>query len=141
MATVQTDEEIRDEVKYFDTLYDFASIIMRLNENAFNGETKQNMEKKICRLIPAFTLLCGADEDGNAIEHKRNPSKGGRPKKAPKPKTMLQSNLTVYDGWGMCPNCGGKCIKVNKDTILVNHPAFCKKCHTESIVTWRYEEK
>ena len=90
---------------------------------SYEGESKEKIEKKIIGLIPAFTMLCGIDYE--LLREKQ------------KSKTMLQSNLLVRDGWGLCPKCSGKCIKVNQDTILVNHPAYCKKCKTESIVTWK----
>ena len=118
-----TDEAIRDEVIFYDVLHKFSRTVSRLNISALEGESKQNIEKRICRLIPAFTMLCGVDFESL--------------KEKPKPKTVLQSNLVVRNGWGLCPKCGGRCIKVNKNTILVNHPAFCKKCKTESIVTWK----
>ena len=124
------EETIKDEVKYYEVLYNFAHVVLRLNEQAMDGEPIKNIEPHIHRLIPAFMMLCGADSSGEIV---KKPKK----KKLPKPKTVLQSNLLVRDGWGLCPKCGGKCIKVNPDTILVNHPAFCKKCKTESIVTWK----
>lgn len=120
-----------EEVKYYDMLYHFTSVIVRLNDIAFDGETKKNIEKRICKLIPAFTTLCGV----NLTETpKEIPQK-------PKPKTVLHSNLIVRDGWGLCPKCGRKCVKVNENTILVNHLMFCKSCKKEYPVTWRYEPK
>ena len=124
----------KEELKYYDVLYDFANVVMHLNEQAFEGEAKKNIEKKICRLIPAFTTLCGVDSKLN-----NEPAK--KPKRKDKPKAVLQSNLIVQDGWGRCPNCGKKCIKVNQNTILVNYLMYCKNCKNEHDVTWRYEPK
>ena len=62
----------KEELKYYDVLYDFASVVVRLNEQAFDGETKKNIEKKICRLIPAFTTLCGMDADDLARMQQAN---------------------------------------------------------------------
>lgn len=118
---------VQDEVEFFNVLHEVSGVMYRLNRMAYAGDTKQSIEKKIIGLIPAFTMLCGIDYE--SLREK------------PKPKTILRSNLLVHEGWGLCPKCGGKCIKVNQDTILVNHPAYCKKCKTESIVTWRYEGK
>jgi hypothetical protein len=130
------DDTAKDEVKYYEVLHNFSQVILRLNSSALNGEPIKNIEPHIHRLIPAFMMLCGVDRDG-----KMSKQKAGRPKKnAVKPKTVLQSNLLVRNGWGLCPKCSGKCIKVNQDTILVNHPAYCKKCKTESIVTWKYDK-
>ena len=120
----------KDEVKYYEVLYNFSQVILRLNSGAMDGDSIEKIKPHIHRLIPAFMMLCGADSSGEIV---KKPKK----KKVPKPKTVLQSNLLVRDGWGLCPKCSGKCIKVNQDTILVNHPAFCKKCKTESIVTWK----
>lgn len=113
---------ILDEVQFYDALNSFSDVIKRINDQASDGEKKRNIEKKMCRLIPAFSLLCGA----NLAE---------QPKRQ---KTMLHSNLDVYDGWGLCPKCGRKCIKVNENTILVNYPMFCKRCKKDYPVTWRY---
>ena len=60
---IPEDEMIRDEVKFYDTLNSFADVLYRINEQASDGETKKNIEKKMCRLIPAFTLLCGVSLD------------------------------------------------------------------------------
>ena len=38
--------------------------------------------------------------------------------------------------WQKCPKCGNpKMIKTRDDTIIINFPGFCKKCHNESIIT------
>lgn len=40
------------------------------------------------------------------------------------------------NGWGRCPVCGGKIIKINADSFLLNFPAYCKWCKKEYVVTW-----
>lgn len=38
--------------------------------------------------------------------------------------------------WCMCPRCKNpKMIKLREDTVLINFPAYCKKCKTENIIT------
>lgn len=45
-------------------------------------------------------------------------------------------------GWVRCPVCGGKTrTKVRNDTVLVNFPLFCPKCHRESTVSLGRETK
>ena len=143
MKFAQTDEEIRKEAKYFDTLYDFTGIITRLNEKACDGVSKDSLEKKICRLIPAFTLLCGIDEERNVIEPKKNSSKRGRPKKKvepqskqPEPEQLPDNFVKEKDGWGLCPVCSRKMIKLTSTTRLMDFPAYCKACKAEFIVSW-----
>lgn len=148
MAIATTDEDIRDEVKYFDTLFDFASVIMRLNNKAFDGVAKNAIEKNFCKLIPAFTMLCGVDiENDIDISEVGNRKKGGgRPKKkeqepTPEPKQeepeqLPENFLKENEGWGLCPVCGKKMIRLTGTTKLVDFPAFCKSCKDEYLVSW-----
>lgn len=40
--------------------------------------------------------------------------------------------------WLKCPQCGyPKMIKYYDKTVLVNFPAFCKRCRKEHIITIR----
>lgn len=150
-----TDEEIRDasirdEVVYFDTLYDFASVISRLNNKAFDGVAKNAIEKNFCKLIPAFTLLCGVNTDDNIdISEVGNRKKAsGRPKKkaqeqelppGPKqeePEQLPYNFLKEDSGWGLCPVCGKRIVRLTSNTKLVDLPAFCKSCKEEYLVSW-----
>ena len=136
----------KEELKYYDVLYDFASVVVRLNEQALDGETKKNIEKRICRLIPAFTTLCGMDANGKIDVSKAGPLKkpGPKPKVEPTPQPEskaepepLPSNFMKEDnGWGLCPICRKKVLKLTKTTKLIDFPAFCKSCKTEYIVSW-----
>lgn len=39
--------------------------------------------------------------------------------------------------WYPCPECGNRhMIKVREDTELKNFPAFCKRCRTESLISY-----
>lgn len=141
----------QEELKYYDVLYDFASVVVRLNEQALDGETKKNIEKKICRLIPAFTTLCGMDENGkidiSKVEAAKKPGRKPKsesvqpqnatqelPKEEPE---QLPSNFMKDDnGWGLCPVCRKKILKLTKTTKLIDFPAYCKSCKTEYLVSW-----
>ena len=137
----------KEELKYYDVLYDFASVVVCLNERALDGETKKNIQKRICRLIPAFTTLCGMDANGKIDASKVEPAKkrGRKPKAEPDPEPALPkeepeplpSNFMKEDnGWGLCPICRKKIVKLAKSTKLIDFPAFCKSCKTEYIVSW-----
>lgn len=147
MAIAQTDEEIKDEVVYFDTLYDFTSVISRLNNKAFDGVERNALQKNFCKLIPAFTLLCGVDaEDSIDITNVGTRKKCGRPKKkeqepTPEPKQeepeqLPENFLKENEGWGLCPVCGKKMVRLTGTTKLVDFPAFCKSCKDEYLVSW-----
>ena len=114
-----------EDGKYYDMLYDFTKSIFRINDKAADGERVKTLQGHCRRVLPAFVLLCG--------ELKAEVKKPG-----PKPQpSKINSNLLVRDEWGRCPKCGGKCIKVKPETILVNYPMFCKHCKKESVVTWQ----
>ena len=37
--------------------------------------------------------------------------------------------------WVRCPNCGSKTrIKVYEDSVLLNFPLFCPRCHHEYLI-------
>lgn len=127
----------QEEVKYYDVLYDFTSVVVRLNEQAFDGESKRNIEKRICKLIPAFTTLCGVSFD----EAPKKSSKKVQPVEVPeqpkKDPEQLPSNFIKEDnGWGLCPVCRKKIIKLTSTTKLIDFPAYCKSCKAEYIVSW-----
>lgn len=134
---IPEDEMIRDEVKFYDTLNSFADVLYRINEQASDGETKKNIEKKMCRLIPAFTLLCGVslDDVPKKSSKKVQPVEVLEPPK--KEPEQLPSNFIKEDnGWGLCPVCRKKIIKLTSTTKLIDFPAYCKSCKAEYIVSW-----
>lgn len=159
MASIEMqDQEAIDDEQYYDMLYNFAQVTIRANDMALDGHPVKQIAKKLQQSAEAFYLLCKTDE---IVPVRAN--KVGRPKKAETPQepeqpevpetqtqppkkkivrhTTLKSNLRVRNGWGICPICGAKCIKVNQNTIMVNFLMYCKRCHLESVVTWRYEPK
>ena len=105
------------------------SSIVKLNEKAAeDGETVSALQKRFFGLIPAFVALCGEDVP---VEKKKCEKK---PQERPK------TNLIVLDGWGICPKCGKKCIRLRPDTILARFPMYCKACKGEYAVNWKPEK-
>ena len=45
-------------------------------------------------------------------------------------------NKAIVKKWVGCPKCGGKMLMVREDTKLVNFPAYCKKCKSESVINF-----
>ena len=46
-----------------------------------------------------------------------------------------RGQLTIKNGWVICPICGkGKILKVNPDTTVHHLPRPCKRCGQETIV-------
>ena len=117
----QTKKEIDECGKYYDVLYDFDKSVRALNTKAMNGEKVKCLQKYFIKLIPAFVSLCG---DGEC--------KGKR-----KGRKKMENNLTVIKGFGLCPVCNKKCIKVNDDTVLANYPMYCKVCKRDYVVNWK----
>ena len=54
-------------------------------------------------------------------------------KKKPLPDNFLK---ITPDGWGLCPVCKNKVLKVTYTTRLENFPVFCKRCRADHIVNW-----
>ena len=109
--------------KYYDMLDKLSNTVDILNWEAKNGETVKKLQKNFQKLAPVFLVLCG--------EEKAQPEKKiDRPQKKPK------NTLLVHDGWGLCPTCGQKCIKINDKTVLENYQMFCKRCKRDHLVNW-----
>lgn len=126
-----------EEVKYYDMLFNFTSAIIRLNDLAFDGETKNSIEKKMRRLIPAFALLCGESLDDEPKKSNKNVRLIGVPEPSPKEPEQLPSNfIKDENGWGLCPVCRKKIIKLTSTTKLIDFPAYCKSCKAEYLVSW-----
>lgn len=120
--------------KYYDTLDNFDTAVMKINNKAADGEEPKKIQGMFLKLLPAFIILCGGDGSIEKLQSIEEPKKRG-PK--PKPKTVLQVNLKTMNGWGICPTCGKKCIRVKENTILVNYPMFCKACKRDYVVNWK----
>lgn len=128
MGMQQSAEKINQQQQdcgqYYDALDKLCSVVVKMNLYAIDGMPLKQLQKNFQKLAPVFLILCG--------EEKAQPAKKiGRPKKKP------ENTLPVNDGWGLCPTCGQKCIKVNDKTVLVNYPMYCKRCKRDYLVNWR----
>lgn len=123
---------------YYDMLDNFDTAVMQINEKAAaDGEEPKTIQRKFLKLLPAFIALCGGNIKKDGLEFETEPDKRGQYRKAQaKAKTVIQSNLHTMNGWGICPTCGKKCIKLQEKTVIVDFPMFCKCCKREYIVTW-----
>lgn len=133
IITKETEERMLETGNYYDTLHDFSKTMAKLNRKAADGEPPKGLQSYCRRLLPVFVLLCG-----DLQQETKKP--GRKPKERPEPQPQfpsIKNTLQVRDDWGRCPKCGGKCIKVKPDTVLINYPMFCKHCKSESIVTWK----
>ena len=119
-----TDQQQKEYGQYYDALDNLCSVVVKMNLYAMDGMTIKDLQKNFQKLAPSFLVLCGE-------EKAEPPKKIGRPKKKP------ENTLPVQDGWGLCPTCGQKCIKVNDKTILENYQMFCKRCKRDYLVNWR----
>ena len=118
-----TDQQQKEYGQYYDALDNLCSVVVKMNLYAMDGMTIKDLQKNFQKLAPVFLVLCG--------EKKAQPAKKiGRPKKKP------ENTLPVRDGWGLCPTCGTKCIKVNDQTVLENYPMYCKRCKRDYLVNW-----
>lgn len=116
--------EIMEECgKYYDMLYDFSKAVMKLNDKAADGAAKKWLQEKLQKLAPAFLLLCGEEHKQMEKTHQKR----------------IKSTLTVHNGWGICPKCGKKCIRIADSTVLVRFPMYCKSCKGEYVVNWKTE--
>ena len=118
------DKQQRECGQYYEILDKLCSVVVKMNLYAIDGMPLKQLQKNFQKLAPVFLILCG--------EEKAQPMKAkGRPKKKP------ENRLPVNEGWGLCPTCGQKCIKVNDKTVLVNYPMYCKRCKRDYLVNWR----
>ena len=44
--------------------------------------------------------------------------------------------LRIENGWGLCPVCSSKVLRVTMATRLENFPVYCKRCRAEHLVNW-----
>lgn len=130
------DAYIRDEVNFYDALDNFADVLNRLNKKAANGAAVKHLENQMCRLIPEFILLCGVDSDGRIDTSQFAATKKvGRLKKT-EPEPLPANFIMEKDGWGLCPVCRRKIVKLTGATKLVDFPAYCKSCKADYVVSW-----
>lgn len=129
------DRIARDETQYYDMLYNFAQVTIRANDMALDGYSTEQIARKLQQSAEAFFLLCKTD----LVEVKKE-KRGRKPKEpepVPKEPEPLPDNFLKDDnGWGLCPICRKRILKLTSTTKLVNFPAYCKSCKMEHLVSW-----
>lgn len=130
------------EVKYYDMLYEFAGVVTRANEQSFEGRKPEYIAGRLRRSAEAFCRLCMID---NFTEDKKQEEKrkklqeheGTRTVHKQEDKPLPDNFLHIdKDGWGLCPVCHSKVLKVTATTRLENFPVFCKRCRADHLVNW-----
>lgn len=138
-------ESANEDIKYYDMLYDFASVITKANEQSFEGLEPKQIAGTLRRSAEAFCQLCmidaitGDKRQGKPGEHKEEPQIPEResPERQQEMKSIPDNFLKIdKNGWGLCPVCGSRVLKVTAATRLENFPVFCKRCRADHLVNW-----
>ena len=48
----------------------------------------------------------------------------------------INNFIKENEGWGLCPVCRKKMVKLTSTTRLIDFPAYCKGCKAEYVVSW-----
>ena len=149
-------ERAKEEEKYYNNLYDFAIAVSRANERSFEGEEPKKIANGLRKVMNTFLSLCLYSPDSidvgcknNTVMHtqkaaeevKREEEKKKEEVKEEETKTKLRLISGKFleidsEGWGLCPECTGKVLKVTEVTRIENFPVYCKKCKAEHVVNW-----
>ena len=52
------------------------------------------------------------------------------------PEPLPDNFIREENGWGLCPVCRKKILKLTSTTKLINFPAYCKSCKVDYMVSW-----
>lgn len=129
----------QDVGAYYDVLYNFTKATNDLNSMACDdGAEPKKLSRRFQSLINAFMQLCMIDENTTQIDpaRKRGPKKKETETEQSKREVIPDNFIHEENGWGICPVCRKKMIKLTSNTRLENFPAYCKMCKTEYIVNW-----
>lgn len=152
-------ESANIEVKYYDMLYDFANVVTKANEQSFEGLEPKRIANTLRRSAQAFLRLCMVEcieEDRRKVKRdtfsgvqRSEKDASGNDGAVAVPDQELMTNLKQEekpipdnflqidkDGWGLCPVCHTKVLKVTAATRLENFPVFCKRCRADHLVNW-----
>lgn len=143
-----------EEIKYYDMLYDFTSVVTKANEQSCRGMTPKHISGMLRRSAEAFCELCMIDtitggKGPDAVQEKaqEKPAAHKEDTAAPEQEAGLEpqqeeqpdpDNFLRIDrsGWGLCPVCSTRVLKVTATTRLENFPVFCKRCRADHLVNW-----
>lgn len=138
------------DTKYYDMLYDFAGVVTKANQQSFEGMEPKRIACTLRKSAEAFCGLCMIDTitGGNRsdtakekpAEHREevaDPEQAARleprQEEQPVPDNFLRIDRS---GWGLCPVCSTRVLKVTATTRLENFPVFCKRCRADHLVNW-----
>lgn len=138
-------DEAAEDCKYYDDLYSFAIAISKANEMSFNGEKPYKIANILRKMLENYYSLCLYDPNmikKGMEEHKEEIAKQVK-KEVDKIEDrqiilMGKSNMIEInaEGWGLCPMCSSKLLKVTSVTRIENFPVYCKRCKADHVVNW-----
>lgn len=131
-------EAVFNEMTYLETLDNMAGTINKINDIAMEGEPTGTLQKYVKRLFPTFIVLCGINpEDLKEEPPEDKVEVAPEPEPVPEEPEQLPDNfIKEENGWGLCPVCRRKMIKLTASTTLADFPAYCKACRAEYFVSW-----
>lgn len=144
------DSKAKEEEKYYNDLYDFALTISKANENSFEGVEPYRIANTLRNSLEVFFSLCMYDPELITIGKEKHFEKVKEEVKKEldvKPEQKLEKKcegkfLKINaEGWGLCPECNTKVLKVTSITRLENFPVYCKKCKADHLVNWWNADK
>ena len=142
----ESDKIAKEEEQYYDTLYNFAKVAITANDMAMDGYSTNQIAKKLQRSAEAFYMLCKVDEV--KIEKVKKPCRKKKDQdlieentkteeeNAHDPEPLPDNFIREENGWGLCPVCRKRILKLTSTTKLINFPAYCKSCKVDYMVSW-----
>lgn len=127
-------EAVFNEMTYLETLDNMAGTINKINDIAMEGEPTGTLQKYVKRLFPTFIVLCGINPED--LNEEPLEDKVEVEPVQPEPEPLPDNFIKEENGWGLCPVCRRKMIKLTASTTLADFPAYCKACRTEYLVSW-----
>lgn len=124
-ADFLTDKDF-EELTYYEVLDKVEHDISVINEEAADGQTSSTLMKYMTNLMPAFLTLCGLELAEVEPEQPEQEE----------PEPLPDNFIKEENGWGLCPTCRKKMIKLTASTALADFPAYCKACKAEYLVSW-----
>lgn len=76
------------------------------------------------------------NSEENVMQQAKKQAEPKDPEKSPEPEPLPENFIKDENGWGLCPVCRKKILKLTSTTKLVNFPAYCKACKSEYVVSW-----
>ena len=137
--------EAVEDCKYYDDLYSFSITISKANEMSFNGAKPYKIANILRKLLESFYSLCLYDPE--IIKKGMEKHTEEVAKKVEKEVDKIEDKEIVLmgkgnmleineEGWGLCPMCSSKILKVTSVTRLENFPVYCKRCKADHVVNW-----